>query len=33
MNKEFGENYRGKHLRYCIIEDEQFCGSRVGSAE
>ena len=25
INEDFGEDYRGKHLRYCVIKDEQFC--------
>ena len=24
MNEEFGEDYRGKNLRYCVIKDEKF---------
>jgi len=24
MSEEFGEDYRGKYLRYCMIKDEKF---------
>ena len=24
MNEKFGEDYSGKHLRYCVINDEKF---------